>query len=64
MDYIDTFTDALDGTVEAEVIDNCDDKHVVVNLRTSGLEHVGIALTATQARQMAETLLTLAAGLD
>lgn len=67
----DQFRDALDDTVTAEVIDNGDGKHVIVNLyadgdysNVSGDTAVGIALTADQANRMAEVLMTLAAGLE
>lgn len=59
----DQFTDAIDDTVTAEVIDNGDGRHIIVNLFTDGDTAVGIALTADQANRMAEVLLTLAAGL-
>lgn len=64
----DTFNDAMDDTVSAEVIDNHDGKHVIVNLTGepyNGGEPVaiGIALTADDANRMAEILQALAAGL-
>jgi hypothetical protein len=60
----DQFQDAIDDTVTAEVIDNGDGEHVIVNLFTDGgVTCVGIALTADDANRMAEVLLTLAAGL-
>lgn len=62
--FDDTFTDAIDDTVTAEVIDNADGEHIIVNLFADDETAVGIALTADDARRMAEVLLTLAAGLD
>lgn len=63
----DQFTDAIDDTVTAEVIDNGDGKHIIVNLTGEDymgeITAVGIALTADDANRMAEVLLTLAAGL-
>lgn len=64
----DQFRDAIDDTVTAEVIDNGDGEHIIVNLWADEMssaagEAVGIALTADDARRMGELLLTLAAGL-
>lgn len=67
----DQFQDAIDDTVTAEVIDNGDGEHIIVNLFGESVDAdgtkvetcVGIALTADDANRMAEVLLTLAAGL-
>jgi cystathionine beta-lyase family protein involved in aluminum resistance len=59
----DTFTDALDDSVSAEVIDNADGAHIVVNLFHDDGTALGIALNYDQAMRMAEVLRTLAAGL-
>lgn len=61
--FQDTFTDAIDATVTAEVIDNGDGEHIIVNLMTEN-GGIGIALDAESAETMAHALLTLAAGLD
>lgn len=61
--FEDTFTDAIDATVTAEVIDNGDGEHIIVNLMSDAHGSVGIALDAESAEAMAHALLTLAAGL-
>lgn len=59
--YVDTFTDAIDGTVIAEVISG-DSEHVIVTLLTAN-GAIGIALTAKGADNMAEALRIAAAGI-
>jgi hypothetical protein len=61
--FPDTFLDAIDGTVTAELNDNGDGTHVIVNLMTDD-GGLGIALTREDAEAMAEALRILAAGLD
>lgn len=61
--FQDTFIDAIDGAVTAEVIDNGDYEHIIVNLMTEN-GGIGIALDSESAETMARALLTLAAGLD
>ena len=59
----DTFIDAMDGTVTLEAIDNGDGQYAIVNVTSDGHGTVGIALTAGQLHELANTLHTLAAGL-
>lgn len=58
---LDTFIDAIDDTVTAEVIE--DGEYVIVNLTADDGTVLGLALSADAARRMAYVLNTLAAGL-
>ena len=60
---IDTFIDAMDQTVTLEVNDNADGMYLIINLTSDEHGAVGIALTAEQANDLAETLQILAAGI-
>lgn len=57
----DTFVDNIDATVTLSVCDNVDGENIVVNLDADNMDGIGIALSADQARDLADVLLTYAA---
>lgn len=64
----ESFSDAMGDPCTLDVNDNADGRHIVVSLNgdnDNGDSNVSwsIALTADQANALAETLLTLAAGI-
>lgn len=59
----DTFIDAMDGTVTAEINDNADGEFIILSLLSDEHGSVGMAINAEQAQAMAYTLNVLAAGL-
>lgn len=60
--FEDRFECDIDGTVMCEVIDNGDNRHVILNLWDDNGKALGIGLTPAKASELAEALYAVAAG--